>query len=123
MQERRKDPRLNHNVPLKLKAGSFDLATETLNLSSSGVYCQSNTCIPAMTKVNILMLLPDASRNKHKKINCKGVIVRCEKSQKSPDKFDTAIFFNEISSRDSECLLHYIQGHLAPLVRYPRGAS
>ena len=118
MQERRRSPRISHKISLTVKADSFDLVTESLNISSSGVYCQTDTLIPAMTKVNILLVLPDKP-----KLRCKGVVVRCEKSKKASTKFDTAIFFNEISSRDSECLLSYIQGHLAPLVRYPRGAS
>ena len=118
MRERRISPRISHKLSLTVKAGSFDLVTESLNISSSGVYCQTGTLIPAMTKVNILLVLPDKS-----KLRCKGVVVRCEKSHKLSDKFNTAIFFNEISIRDSECLLSYIQGHLAPLVRYPRGAS
>lgn len=118
MRERRRSPRINHKVSLTVKADSFDLVSESLNLSSSGVYCQTDTLIPAMTKVNILLVLSDNS-----KLRCKGVVVRCEKSEKSSRKFDTAIFFNEISSRDSEYLLSYIQGHLSPLVRYPRGAS
>ncbi len=118
MRERRRSPRISHKVSLTVKADSFDLVSESLNLSSSGVYCQTDTLIPAMTKVNILLVLSDNS-----KLRCKGVVVRCEKSKKSSRKFDTAIFFNEISSRDSEYLLSYIQGHLSPLVRYPRGAS
>lgn len=118
MRERRRSPRISHKVSLTVKADSFDLVSESLNLSSSGVYCQTDTLIPAMTKVNILLVLSDNS-----KLRCKGVVVRCEKSKRSSRKFDTAIFFNEISSRDSEYLLSYIQGHLSPLVRYPRGAS
>lgn len=118
MRERRRSPRISHKVSLTVKTDSFDLVSESLNLSSSGVYCQTDTLIPAMTKVNILLVLSDNS-----KLRCKGVVVRCEKSKKASAKFDTAIFFNEISSRDSEYLLSYIQDHLAPLVRYPRGAS
>ena len=147
MQERRSHPRLSQKIPLAVKAQAFDLATESLNISSSGVYCQINQYIEPMTKINMAILLPGKSKNSKistKKINCRGIVVRTEKSQNSKDKFNIAIFFNEILKSDVEYIADYIKNqlpadspgsawgvinslgsssHTGCVTRYPRGAS
>ena len=112
-QERRKYPRLDNNIPLKIRSDEFDIVTETKNLSSSGVYCRINKYLEPMTKLKIHLLLPLKRNNKvvTKKISCLGVIVRTE-SVPSEQYFNVAIYFSDIAQKDVNCLNDYINSVL-----------
>jgi len=131
--ERRKHPRIFKKLPLKLKINSFDLATETLNISSSGVYCQTDKYLEPMTKVSIVLLLPLRLKNNTvvtKKVSCEGVVVRTEKSREG-NKFNIAVFFSDVPKTDAENISRYIETHLQPnpihnsggIQRYSLGAN
>ncbi len=107
--ERRRHPRLEGNIPLKICSDEFDLVTETQNLSCSGAYCRVNKYLEPMSKLKIHLLLPIKKYNKvtTKKISCQGVIVRSESVPGEP-YFNVAIFFNDIQQRDVDSLNAYI---------------
>lgn len=107
--ERRRHPRLEHNVPVKISSGDLDLVTETSNLSCSGAFCRINKYIAPMTRLKLNLLLPLRKNNKivTKRIHCEGVVVRTESSPQG-DFFHTAIFFNEIAPRDSEIISEFV---------------
>jgi hypothetical protein len=108
--ERRRHPRLEHNVPVKISSDDVDIVTETVNLSCSGAFCRINRHIDPMTKLKVHLLLPVRRNNKvaTKKISCLGVVVR---SQSVPDQdyFDTAIFFSDITPRDSQVIGEFVE--------------
>ena len=112
-QERRKYPRLDNNIPLKIRSDEFDIVTETKNLSTSGVYCRINKYLEPMTKLKICLLLPLKRHNKAatKKISCLGVIVRTE-SVPSEECFNVAIYFSDIPQKDVNYLNDYINANL-----------
>jgi hypothetical protein len=66
-----------------------------------------------MTKLRIHLLLPfkRSQRTVTKRVSCGGVIVRTE-SIPGNDGFNIAIYFNEIQSRDVDCLQEYIASML-----------
>ncbi|MDD3374777.1 MAG: PilZ domain-containing protein [Candidatus Omnitrophica bacterium] len=107
--ERRRDPRVDNNVPVKISSEDFDVVTESKNLSSSGAYCLVDKPLEPMTKLKIQLLLPVKQKNKTivKKISCCGVVVR---SQPQEDKkcFSTAIYFNDIKDKDKKVITQYI---------------
>ncbi|MBP6342374.1 MAG: PilZ domain-containing protein [Candidatus Omnitrophica bacterium] len=109
-QERRRSPRLEHTVPLKLSSGDIEIVTETSNLSSSGVYCRVNAYIEPMTKLKIHLLLPikKNSRTSTKRISCQGVVVRAE-SVPDHNYFNAAIFFNDIQPKDIQTISDFIE--------------
>jgi c-di-GMP-binding flagellar brake protein YcgR len=112
--ERRKHPRIFKKLPLELKIDSFDLATETLNISSSGVCCQIDKYLEPMTKVSIVLLLPLKLKNNTvvtKKVSCEGVVVRTEKNP-AGNKFNIAVFFSDVPKSDAENINRYIETHL-----------
>ncbi len=111
--ERRKDPRLNNNVPLKISGDSGEIVTESGNISRSGVYCKVNTYIDPMTKLKICLLLPMQRNGKSviKKIVCRGVVVRTEPSI-GEGEYNIAIFFNDIAHKDAEYIADYVNFHL-----------
>jgi len=108
-QERRRSPRLEHTVPLKLSSGDIDIVTETSNLSSSGVYCRVSAYIEPMTKLKIHLLLPIKKNNRSstKRISCQGVVVRAE-SVPEQNYFNAAIFFNDIQPKDIQAISDFV---------------
>ncbi|MCK5260521.1 MAG: PilZ domain-containing protein, partial [Candidatus Omnitrophica bacterium] len=78
--ERREDPRLENNIPVKICQDGGDIVTETQNVSRSGAYCRVNQYIEPMTKLKIHLLLSFSKNEKSvtKKISCEGVVVRSE---------------------------------------------
>ena len=110
IQERRKAPRLDKNIPVKICREDGDLVTETANLSRSGVYCRVEKYIEPLTKLKIHLLIPLTKNSKivTKKVSCQGVVVRTETVN---DKYNVAIFFNDITQRDAETIAEYISYH------------
>jgi len=108
-QERRQHPRLQGNIPLKIRCADFDLVTETQNLSRTGAYCRVDKFIEPMTKLKICLLLPFKrnTRTVTKKINCQGIVVRTE-SVPGENFFNVAVFFNDIPTRDAETISEYV---------------
>lgn len=113
-QERRKNPRANKSIPLKISSGEFDIVTETENVSGAGAYCRVERYIEPMTKLKIVILLPIKQRNKvsTKKIECTGVVVRSENVPLQPNWFKIAIFFSDISNKDAQKISDYVNQHL-----------
>ena len=113
--ERRRHPRLEKNIPLKLCGDEFDVVTETRNLSCSGAYCRVDKYFEPMTKLKIHLLLPlkKGQKGVTRKVSCQGVVVRVE-SQPGSEYFNIAIYFNEISKRDIKCIAEYISSTTTP---------
>lgn len=113
-QERRRSPRLNKNIPIKLCSDHYDVVTETWNLSCIGAYCQVDKYFEPMTKLKIHLLLPLKKGDKilTRKVSCRGVVVRAE-SQPQNQNFNIAIFFNDIHKRDSKIISDFIDALLA----------
>jgi len=114
-QDRRKHPRLEGNIPLKISSADFDIVTETSNVSCAGAYCRVNKQLEPMTKLKIHLLLPFKSRNNKtvtKKVSCQGIIVRTEEVPQS-SYYNVAIYFNDISPKDLGALSEYIGSSLA----------
>lgn len=113
--ERRKHPRIQKIISLKVKAGTYDLTAETRNISLSGIYCQADRNIELMTKVGVMLLLPLTHTNGKtitKQVHCKGVVVRAEKAKESNGKFDIAVFFNDMKKTEENAIRQYIANHL-----------
>ena len=79
-QEKRRHPRLEHKIPVKISSDHGDILTETKNLSCSGAFCRMEQRLEPMTKLRIHLLLPWRKNDKvtSKKITCHGVVVRVE---------------------------------------------
>ena len=112
MIERRKNIRAKKNIPVKLTDESFDIITETVDISSSGAYCRVTRNLLPMSKIEVVLLIPGKdSNNPTRKIKCKGVVVRAEPTIiKGADKahYNIAIFFTDISKKDQKIAEDYI---------------
>jgi len=111
--ERRGNPRLKNNIPVKICQEGGDFVAETQNISRSGTYCRVDRFIAPMTKLKIHLLLssPDEGKKSARKISCEGVVVRSEPVS-GENGFHLAIFFSDITKRDSEYITDYVSAHL-----------
>lgn len=113
-QEKRRHPRLAKKLPIKVKADTFDLVTETENISLSGVCCTVDKHIPPMVKTNIIMLLPIKKKNQDiesKKITCQGVVVRAHESSIHKGKYNIALYFTDMKKTDLNTIRRYLESH------------
>lgn len=108
--EKRRHPRVDNSVPVKISSCSGDLVTETRNISCSGAYCRVSDYIEPMTRLSLMLLLPtrQGGRASSRKIVCNGIVVRAENIP-FENAFNIAIFFDDIRPRDSKVLTEYIQ--------------
>ena len=107
--EKRRHPRLERNIHVKISCEHGDILTETKNLSCSGAFCRMNQRLEPMTKLKVQWFLPLRKNNKvaTKRISCEGVIVRVQAVQDG--YYDTAIFFSTIAPKDSRTIHEYIE--------------
>lgn len=107
--ERRRSPRIDNSIPLKISSEDFDIVTESKNLSCSGAYCTVSQYLEPMTKLKIQLLLPFKHNHKvsTKKVSCSGVVVRTEPYPEQKN-FNVAIYFNEVHDRDKKTIADYI---------------
>ena len=112
-QERRKHPRLEHNIPVKISSNDLDIVTQTEDLSCSGAFCSVDKYIAPMTKLKINLLLPLRKNDKivTKRIHCEGVVVRTESAAEGK-YFHTAVFFSDIAPRDAQAINGFVESVL-----------
>lgn len=112
IQERRHHQRVRQQLPLKIADQSFDVITETADISPAGIYCRVTRLLPLMSKIEVVLLVPVKNNGKEtKKIRCRGVIVRSEPViLKDTDKahYNIAIFFTEMSKKDQKTIEAYV---------------
>lgn len=113
--ERRKHPRVEEKIPLKIKDEGFDTISVTKNISCSGVFCQVDGYFPLLSKVKIVLLLPSEEKSKAHPVHIEGVIVRSEpvKSSSNPNCRNIGIFFSRIKKQDTAKIAAYINSTLA----------
>ena len=112
-EERRKFPRIkDEGLSLELKLGDFDTVTHTLNISASGIYCKIDKEIPLMSRVKLILMIPDASKEDAivKSLEVYGVVVREHPViiNGETKHYDVAIFFEGLSLKNSEVISSYI---------------
>jgi len=107
--ERRKDPRLENNIPVKICQEDGDFVAETQNISRSGAYCHVDRHIEPMTKLKIHLLLTssETGNKSTRKVSCEGVVVRSEPVTDG-EGYHLAIFFSDIAARDAEYINDYV---------------
>lgn len=111
--ERRHTPRIeDEGLFVKLHIGDFDAVTHTLNLSTSGIYCKVEREIPLMSRVRLMLEIPDQSKADRPltSLEVDGVVVR-EHPVIINDEirhYDVAIFFDNLSPKDTEIISGYI---------------
>lgn len=111
--ERRKYPRIHdEEVSLKLHADDFDTITHTMNISASGVYCKVNNEIPIMSRLELMLMIPELTKSGPviRNIEVSGVVVRQHPViiDGQTKHYDLAIFFEDLSPKDRQIIAEYI---------------
>ena len=114
--ERRRYARAPRSLAIKLEDREADFVTETKNISCIGAYCQIDNYLPILTKLKITLLVPKSKSLKTAKhITCEGTIVRVERSSDplEQNKYNIAIYFNQISKGDMKLIDSYVKNNSA----------
>lgn len=109
-QERRSCPRIHDEAfSLKLNLGESDSVTHTLNISASGVYCKVDKELPLMSRIRLVLMMPD-SPGAAKALEVDGVVVREHPViiDGSVKHYDVAIFFENLSDKDRDAISGYV---------------
>jgi hypothetical protein len=110
--ERRKHPRIPTDLPFRLVDGegreeSFDLQ----DLSESGARIRCGHAIPAMTRVQVALILPAerVGRKDDVRVDTQGVIVWSHKSDDG--RYDTGVFFPDLDMPQRRIIHTFIHAH------------
>lgn len=102
----RVDARMKLTVQVPRPDGSLrEASLETLNISSSGLYFQTDHFIEPMTKLDLLLELPVSSAApggppRTTAVRCEGIVVRSVPEAPDPaaDSYEVAVFFTHFES-------------------------
>jgi len=88
------------------------LATESLNLSTEGVYCTSPHFIAPLTRLELTLLLPvdRDSEGERRVVRCEAVAVRSYPERESPGcrAYEVACYFTSMEENDRKALRDYL---------------
>ena len=113
MRERRRQPRIAERVVMDVTDAGTALTAESHNLSTAGVYCTLDRFLAPMSKVQLRFELPNGGRTA--KVQCAGVVVRVEPLVANADRgrFNTAIFFTDLSDRSRSMISRFVRQRLS----------
>jgi len=113
-QERRQSARLADSVSFHLAYRGYDIISDTINVSSSGLLCRIDRAIPLMEKLSVVFVAPHPRSGETSiKIKTEGVVVRCE-PELGTNRYQAAIFFTDISDAHKKHLEEYVRERLKP---------
>jgi len=114
--ERRRAPRVNVDFPLEFSHPFPREVIRVKNISTSGICCISQFPLPEMTRVGIIINLPEPPMRDRpmEPIKCEGAVVRCEPQPVSgeTEAYELAIFLTDISPVSMEELQRFVNSRL-----------
>jgi hypothetical protein len=113
--ERRKEPRVAVQHPLRFTFAGKTVETRIVDLSNSGIRFLTPAALPVMTQMQISLELPDGTATATP-ISITGVVVRCAAVRgRTEMPYDAAIFFEDISPASARTRLQrFIKEHIIP---------
>lgn len=112
--ERRRHPRVPTDLPLRLTFKDKTVETRIHDLSGSGIRFSAPAALPLLSRVQIALELPDGTAGQPASIAITGVVVRCrEGSPGEESRFDTAIFFEDLSEAARVRLARFVSKRLS----------
>lgn len=103
--ERRRYPRSRRKVSGAIEDDGPGVLNHIDNISANGVLCHTVKPIPLMTKLGMALNLP---KPHDRRIECEGIVVRCEPDAKGDDNFRVAILYTHINEPDREALTAFV---------------
>jgi hypothetical protein len=108
--ERRRYPRSRRGIQSIDDKGEPGVLNHVDNISASGVLCHTVKPLPLMTKLGMALELPAPVE---RRIDCEGVVVRCEADEQGDDNFKVAILYTRISDEDRDAIEQFVEADLA----------
>lgn len=109
-EDRRRYPRSRRGLPLIEDEGGPGVLNHLDNISGSGVLCHTVRPIPLMTKLMIALDLP---KPVSRRIECEGIVVRCDPHESGDDHFKVAIIYSKLEDADREAIEEFVMHDLA----------
>jgi len=112
MHERRQTPRVAKRVAVAIAGERGVIQAETKNISAAGAYCTLEQRLAPMTKLELELLL--ATDPQPVRVRCQGVVVRVEHlpGSSAHPRYDTAVFFTDLTERDRQAISEFVRRHL-----------
>lgn len=114
--ERRRHPRVAADLPLRLTFRDRTVETRIKDLSGSGIRFKAPAALPLLSRVQIALELPDAAMpgQPAASLAITGVVVRCHEGEAADEaRYDTAIFFEDLSEIARARLARFVASRLA----------
>ena len=104
--ERRRYPRIDRPLRIRVAGEGEQVATQTVNVSCGGTLCWLEQPLPSMTKVAVSLALPK------RLVRCIGVVVRCQPvpAVKARDhgRYRAALLFTDLSRDDHRAIAEFV---------------
>lgn len=110
-EERRRYPRSRRGVPMIVDESGPGVLNHVDNISGNGVLCHTVKPVPLMTKLNMVLQIP--SKTNPRRVDCEGVVVRCEPHEQGDDRFKVAILYTKMKEDDYMAIMDYVDEDLA----------
>lgn len=107
--ERRRYPRRRVGANIIDRSGPGVL-NHVDNISATGVLCHTVRPVPLMTKLSMALELP---KPVGRRVECEGVVVRCEPDEVGDDHFQVAILFTHLDEEDATALEQFVDSDVA----------
>lgn len=104
-QERRRYPRSRRTVTAVADDAGPGVLNHIDNISASGILCHTVKPVPLMTRMSMVLDLPKPF---DRRLECEGVVVRCEPDERGDDNFVVAILYTKMSEDDLQALEEYV---------------
>ncbi len=112
-EDRRKYARSKRCKPVVVDDGGPGVLNHVDNISGNGVLCHTVKPLPLMTKLRMALEIPPHNGRESRRVECEGIVVRCDPHDLGDDHFKVAILFTDISSEDREAIEHSVDADLA----------
>ncbi|HIJ66180.1 MAG TPA: PilZ domain-containing protein [Candidatus Hydrogenedentes bacterium] len=109
-EERRRYPRSRRRLPVVSDAGGPGVLNHVDNISANGVLCHTVKPIPLMTKLSIALEIP---KPVNRRIECEGIVVRCDPHEQGDDHFKVAILYTKMTEEDHQAIKEFVELDLA----------
>ena len=107
--DRRRYHRSKRGFPVVVDESGPGVLNHVDNISSNGVLCHTIKPIPLMTKMCVALVLP---RPETRRVECEGIVVRCEPHESGDDHFKVAILFTKMSDDDQKAISEFVEHDL-----------
>ena len=109
-EDRRRYPRSRRAVQAAVDDGGPGVLNHIDNISANGVLCHTVRPLPLMTRMSIALEVP---KPVSRRIECEGVVVRCDPHDMGDDHFKVAILYTRISEEDRQAIHDFVESDLA----------